>query len=250
MCGIIGYIGEKQAQPILLNGLKRLEYRGYDSAGVVAYLPQKNALSVRKLKGKVRDLEALVKKKPLLGSLSLGHVRWATTGEPNQVNAHPHLDCKSQIAVVHNGIIENYSELKSELISEGHRFRSQTDTEVIVHLIERFYKNSNLEEATRKVVKKLKGSFAIGVISEKEPDKLIGARFQSPLIVGIGEGEKFLASDIPALLDYTKKVIFLEENEIVVLEKEKIKITDFEGRIIKREPSEISWTAEEAQKQG
>jgi glucosamine--fructose-6-phosphate aminotransferase (isomerizing) len=140
MCGIIGYIGDKEAQPIILNGLKRLEYRGYDSSGIVVYLSHKKALSVRKLKGKVKDLAELVRKKPLFGSLSLGHVRWATMGEPNQINAHPHLDCEGKIAVVHNGIIENYIELKEELISEGHRFRSQTDTEVIVHLIEKFYK--------------------------------------------------------------------------------------------------------------
>jgi len=251
MCGIIGYIGERSAQPILLNGLKHLEYRGYDSSGMVVYLENKKALSVRKLSGKVKDLEALLNKKPLFGFKGVAHNRWATHGEPNQINAHPHLDCKGRIALVHNGIIENYKELKEKLIKEGHRFLSQTDTEVIVHLIESYYKdNVSLEEAVQKAVKQLQGSFAIGVISQSEPNKIVGARFQSPLIVGIGEKENFLASDIPAILDYTKKVIFLEENEIVVLEKDKVKIMDFSGKEIKRQPQKIEWTKEEAEKQG
>jgi len=251
MCGIIGYIGERSAQPILLNGLKHLEYRGYDSSGMVVYLENKKALSVRKLSGKVKDLEALLNKKPLFGFKGVAHSRWATHGEPNQINAHPHLDCKGRIALVHNGIIENYKELKEKLIKEGHRFLSQTDTEVIVHLIESYYKdNVSLEEAVQKAVKQLQGSFAIGVISQSEPNKIVGARFQSPLIVGIGEKENFLASDIPAILDYTKKVIFLEENEIVVLEKDKVKIMDFSGKEIKRQPQKIEWTKEEAEKQG
>ncbi|MCM8757463.1 MAG: glutamine--fructose-6-phosphate transaminase (isomerizing) [Candidatus Omnitrophica bacterium] len=250
MCGIIGYIGQKPAQKILLDGLRRLEYRGYDSSGMATYLEHKKAISIRKISGKVKSLESLLEKKPLFGSLGIAHTRWATHGEPNRINAHPHLDCKEEIVLVHNGIIENYKELKDELIKEAHQFRSQTDTEVIVHLIEKFHKDSSLEEATRRAVKRLKGSFAIAVISEKEPDKLIGARFQSPLIVGLGERENFLASDIPALLDYTKEVIFLEENEIVVLKKDKIKITDFEGKIIERQPIRINWTTEEAKKLG
>ena len=251
MCGIIGYIGERSAQPILLNGLKHLEYRGYDSSGMVVYLENKKALSVRKLSGKVKDLEALLNKKPLFGFRGIAHTRWATHGEPNQINAHPHLDCKGKIALVHNGIIENYKELKEKLIKEGHRFLSQTDTEVIVHLIEKYYSdNLTLEEAVQKAVRQLKGSFAIGVISQSEPKKIVGARFQSPLIVGIGENENFLASDVPAILDYTKKVIFLEENEIVVLEKDKVKIMDFSGKEIKRQPQKIEWTKKEAEKQG
>jgi glucosamine--fructose-6-phosphate aminotransferase (isomerizing) len=250
MCGIIGYIGEKQAQPILLNGLKRLEYRGYDSTGAVVYLPHKNSLSVRKLLGKVRGLEQLLKKKPLSGNLSLGHVRWATHGAPNQINAHPHLDCKGEIALVHNGIIENYSQLKNELIKEGHRFISQTDTEVIVHLIEKFYKDIPLEQAVRKALKFLVGSFAIGVISKKEPNKLVGARLGSPLIIGLGKNENFLASDVPAVLDYTKDVVFLEENEMVVLTKDKFKISDLDGEGISKKPTWISWDIASAQKQG
>ena len=250
MCGIIGYVGEKEAQPILLNGLTRLEYRGYDSCGMATFLSHKNSLSVRKLPGKIASLEKLLKNKPLAGTSGIAHNRWATHGLPNQVNAHPHLDCSKTIALVHNGIIENYRQLKNELIKEGHRFNSQTDTEVIVHLIEKFYNNSSLEEATRKALMQLKGSFAIGVISAREPDKLIGARCGSPLIVGKGKNENFLASDIPALLDYTKEVIFLEENELAVLTKEGVSISNLKGEKITRQAQQIRWDVSEAQKQG
>jgi len=250
MCGIIGYIGDKPVQPILLNGLKRLEYRGYDSAGMCTFLSSKNCLVTRKLPGKVRGLESLLKRKPLSGCLGISHTRWSTHGAPNQVNAHPHLDCDAEIAVVHNGIIENYSELKEQLIKQGHKFRSQTDTEVIPHLIEKFYQNLTLEKAVRKAVGLLSGSFAIAVISRREPDKLIGARCGSPLIVGLGKNENFLASDIPAILDYTKGVIFLEENEIVTLTKNKITITNFSGQTIKRKPIQVSWDVKQAQKTG
>ncbi|MFA4842367.1 MAG: glutamine--fructose-6-phosphate transaminase (isomerizing) [Candidatus Omnitrophota bacterium] len=250
MCGIIGYIGERQAQPILLNGLKRLEYRGYDSAGVVVCLPHKESLSIRKIPGKVRDLESLLKKKPLMGNLSLGHVRWATHGRPNQVNAHPHTDCSGEIALVHNGIIENFATLKAGLIKEGHCFKSQTDTEVIVHLIEKFYKNCPLEEAVRKALKMVMGSFAVGVISSREPQKLVGARLGSPLIVGLGKNENFLASDVPAILDATKDVIFLEEGEVAILTRDKVKITDLEGKEIQHKPTHINWDIAQAEKQG
>lgn len=250
MCGIVGYIGERQAQEILLSGLKRLEYRGYDSSGMAILLPKKNTLSIRKTQGKIKALESLLNKKPLAGTVGIAHTRWATHGEPNQINAHPHADCKQQIAIVHNGIIENYAQLKQQLIKEGHKFASQTDTEVIVHLIEKFFKNGSLEEAVRKALPKLEGSFAIGVISSKEPDKLIGARLGSPLIVGVGEGENFLASDAPAILDATKDIIFLGENEIAVLTKNSCKVTDFNGKVIKKTPTRINWDITQAQKQG
>jgi len=169
-----------------------LEYRGYDSCGMATYLENKRSLSVRKLPGKVRDLEKLLKKKPLGGNSGISHCRWATHGEPNQANAHPHLDCKDDIALVHNGIIENYAKLKKDLLKDGHKFTSQTDTEVIVHLIEKFYRNGALlEEAVRKALSKLEGSFAVAVISKREPDKLIGARFGSPLVVGLGKMKTF-----------------------------------------------------------
>ncbi|MDI6758979.1 MAG: glutamine--fructose-6-phosphate transaminase (isomerizing) [Candidatus Omnitrophota bacterium] len=251
MCGIIGYVGGREAQPILLNGLKRLEYRGYDSAGMVTYLLSKNLLAVRKSPGKIKELENLLKKKPLGGCVGISHTRWSTHGEPNQINSHPHLDCRGEIAVVHNGIIENYTELKKELIKEGHKFISQTDTEVIPHLIEKFYSyNSFLEEAVRKALAKLEGSFAIGVISKREPHKLIGARSGSPLIVGVGKNENFLASDAPAILEHTKEVIFLKENEVAVLTRQSVKVTDLNGKEIVKKPVRINWDIIHAQKQG
>ncbi len=250
MCGIVGYIGDRQAQPILLNGLKRLEYRGYDSAGMCTFLGSKQTLSVRKLAGKVRDLEALLKKRPLNGSLGLAHNRWATHGAPNQVNAHPHLDCTGEIALVHNGIIENYAKLKDQLIKEGHRFMGQTDTEVIVHLIEKFYKNIPLEEAVRYALAKLEGSFAIGVISKREPQKLVGARSGSPLIVGLGRRDNFLASDVPAILEHTKEIVFLGEGEMVILTRDGFRVTDSSAREVIKKPVRITWDITQAQKQG
>jgi len=251
MCGIIGYVGQRPAQDILLNGLKRLEYRGYDSSGMALFLSRKNAISVRKSAGKINVLENLLHKKPLFGSVGIAHTRWATHGAPNQVNAHPHSDCKGEIALVHNGIIENYAKLKTELIKEGHKFTSQTDTEVIVHLIEKFYHNSiPLEEAVRKALAKLEGSFAIAVVSQKEPYKLVGARLGSPLIVGLGKNENFLASDAPAILDATKEVIFLDDKELAVLDKDSFKIMDFSGEIINKDPVRLNWDIDQAQKQG
>ncbi|MDP2927928.1 MAG: glutamine--fructose-6-phosphate transaminase (isomerizing) [Candidatus Omnitrophota bacterium] len=250
MCGIVGYIGEREAQPVLLAGLKRLEYRGYDSSGIALILPKKNSIGIRKSPGKISALEKLVKNKPLSGVVGIAHVRWATHGAPNQVNAHPHLDCKGEIALVHNGIIENYEPLKAQLIKEGHVFRSQTDTEVIVHLIEKFYKNVPLEDAVRKALKLVIGSFAIAVIAKHEPEKLVGARSGSPLIAGIGKNENFLASDAPAILEYTKDIIFLDENEMVILGKESLKITDFDGRTIFKKPVRINWDIAQAQKNG
>ena len=226
MCGIIGYVGLKEAQSILINGLKRLEYRGYDSSGVAIISSKKNSLSVRKSPGKIKILEKSLKEKPISGHVGIGHTRWATHGRPTQVNAHPHMGCKNEIAVVHNGIIENFEALKAQLIKEGHCFLSQTDTEVIVHLIEKFYKDVLLEEAVCRALKLLAGSFAIGVISSREPNKLVGARLGSPLIVGLGKEENFLASDVSAILDATKDIIFLEENEMVVLSRGGFKITD------------------------
>jgi glutamine---fructose-6-phosphate transaminase (isomerizing) len=250
MCGIVGYIGLKPVQPILLSGLKSLEYRGYDSSGIAAILSNKNAISLRKSPGKIVALENILKKKPLSGTSGIAHTRWATHGAPNQENAHPHLDCRGEIAVVHNGIIENYTSLKEELIREGHKFTSQTDTEVIVHLIEKFFEGVSLEEAVRKTIARLEGSFAIGVISSKEPQTLIGARMGSPLIVGVGQGENFLASDAPAILESTREIIFLNEKEIAVLTKEKVRVTDFSGKEIPKATTRINWDITSAQKAG
>jgi len=250
MCGIIGYVGEREAQGILLSGLKRLEYRGYDSSGIAVILSGKNSPSIRKTPGKISALEKLLHKKSVLGTVGIAHTRWATHGAPNQVNAHPHDDCHGEIALVHNGIIENHEALKIQLLKEGHKFRSQTDTEVIVHLIEKFSQNTSLEEAVRRTLKLLVGSFAIGVISKKEPEKIIGARSGSPLIVGVGKNENFLASDVPAILDATKDIIYLDENEVVVLAKESIKVTNLDGKEISKKSTPISWDITQAEKGG
>jgi glucosamine--fructose-6-phosphate aminotransferase (isomerizing) len=250
MCGIIGYAGDKEAPIVLLSGLKRLEYRGYDSSGMAVVIPQKQSISLRKSAGKISALEKILKTKPLTGKIGIAHTRWATHGAPNQANAHPHLDCKGEIALVHNGIIENYGFLRAGLLKEGHVFSSQTDTEVIVHLIEKFLDNFSLEEALRKALKLLRGSFAVAVISKKEPGKLIGARAGSPLIVGLGKNENFLTSDVAAILEYTKEVIFLEENNVAVITKEEAKITDFDGKVLPKQISRITWGISQAQKQG
>jgi len=250
MCGIVGYIGDRPAQEILLTGLQRLEYRGYDSSGMAVILPVKNTLVIRKSPGKISALNKLLKSKPLAGSMGIAHTRWATHGAPTQANAHPHADCDNEIALVHNGIIENHEILKEQLLKEGHLFCSQTDTEVMVHLIEKFYKNIPLEDAVRKALKLVTGSFAIAVISKREPEKLIGARSGSPLIVGIGENENFLASDAPAILEHAQDIIFLGENEIAVLNKDRFKVIDLDGHLITKKPERLSWNIEQAQKQG
>lgn len=250
MCGIVGYIGERPAQEILLAGLKRLEYRGYDSSGIAIILENKKTPSIRKSPGKISVLEKLLKIKPLAGSVGIAHTRWATHGAPTYVNSHPHADCKNEIMLVHNGIIENYEQLKTQLIKEGHFFRSQTDTEVIAHLIEKFYKQVSLEEAVRKTLKLLKGAFAVGVIAKHEPNKIVAARCGSPLIVGLGKQENFLASDAPAILEYTKDIIFLEENEIAILRKSEVRLENMNGQILKRQSVRINWDITQAQKQG
>ncbi len=250
MCGIVGYIGKRPAQEVLLTGLKRLEYRGYDSSGIAVISPKNNFPLVRKAPGKIKALENLLKSHPLFGVVGIAHTRWATHGAPTQSNAHPHLDCENSIALVHNGIIENYETLKDQLIKEGHLFRSQTDTEVIVHLIEKFYKNIPLEEAVCKALKLLRGSFAVAVIARAEPGKLVGARRGSPLIVGLGKEENFLASDAPAILEHTKEIIFLEENEAVVLSNDAYRVIDFDGQQITKKPVFLNWDIEQAKKQG
>ncbi len=250
MCGIIGYIGDKPAQEILLSGLKRLEYRGYDSSGIATILSRKKALSIRKSPGKIIALEKILSKKPLDGTVGIAHTRWATHGAPNQINSHPHDDCEGEIALVHNGIIENYESIKNDLIKEGHLFKSQTDTEVIVHLIEKFYTNVPLEDAVRKALKLLTGSFAIGVIAQKEPNKLVGARQGSPLIVGLGNKENYLASDVPAILEHTKEIIYLEENEVAILSRDEVIVTNLDGKVIPKKATHIQWDIAQAQKQG
>jgi len=252
MCGIMGYIGQGNAIPVIVDGLARLEYRGYDSAGIAVYRAGGGAgeahLEVTKKKGRLSDMVEVLGDAPS-SSLGIGHTRWATHGVPSDNNAHPHTDCSGNIALIHNGIIENYAPLRKQLMLEGHDFVSETDTEVMVHLIEKYYEDS-LEEAVRKALGAVYGSFAIVVISSKEPDKIIAAKKASPMIVGLGEGENYLASDIPAILGKTKKVYIIEDNEFVVLKADSVTITDFEGNPVEKEIYEVTWDVELAEKGG
>jgi glutamine---fructose-6-phosphate transaminase (isomerizing) len=220
MCGIVGYIGEKQTVPILMEGLEKLEYRGYDSAGVAIFNGQD--LIVKKFKGRLSVLADYLQQYPLPGVLGIGHTRWATHGEPNDINAHPHTSYHGKIAVVHNGIVENYMKLKDWLISNGVAFKSETDTEVIAHLIDYYYEG-DLVKAVQKAIHRMEGAYAIGVICKDQPDTLIGYRKDNPLVVGIGRGENFIASDIPALLKHTRDVYFLEDGEMAVLTQHNIR---------------------------
>jgi len=247
MCGIVGYVGDKEAAPILLDGLKRLEYRGYDSAGIAIHNCHSTALA--KSQGKIKMLEEKLGGSYPEGHVGIGHTRWATHGRPSDVNAHPHEDCTGDFIVVHNGIIENYQELKEWLQSEGHAFKSETDTEVVPHLIEHFY-SGDLFEALKKTISKLEGSFALGVISRREPGTIVAARKSSPLIAGLGEGENFIASDIPAVLQHTRKVYILEDGEMVKVTKERIEVTDFEGNPVDKAVFEVKWDAVAAEKGG
>lgn len=250
MCGIVGYIGERDSVPIILESLQRLEYRGYDSAGI-AVIDAHGGLTGSKAEGKLARLaERLRNGERLSGSVGVGHTRWATHGRPSDANAHPHMDCSGKIAVVHNGIIENYAPLRARLIEEGHVFRSETDTEVLAHLIERNY-SGNLEEAVRTSLREVRGAYALGIISSDDPDHLIFARNgASPLVVGIGNGEMFVASDTPAILQYTRKEIILQEGEMVVVGRDGYRLTDYDGRPVARDVVQVTWDAGSAEKSG
>lgn len=246
MCGIVGYIGPKAPVPILMEGLKKLEYRGYDSSGIVTY--ENGVLRTERAAGKICNLEEKLRLRPMAGSYGLGHTRWATHGRPTEENAHPHVDCKGEIVVVHNGIIENYTELKRELALRGHLFKTETDTEVVAHLLEE--SGDDLELAMRKVCSRLKGIFAIAAISSRDPDKIVAARMGPPLVVGLGEGENFVASDVPAILQHTRNMIFLNDREIAVVTRESSVITTFEGEPVVTSPSRITWDPIQAEKAG
>ncbi len=250
MCGIVGYIGERDSVPIIMDALGRLEYRGYDSAGV-AVIDAAGRLTGSKAEGKLSRLaERLRDGSPLAGTCGLGHTRWATHGKPNDANAHPHLDCSGKIAVVHNGIIENYGPLRARLVELGHTFKSETDTEVLSHLIEMHY-DGDLATALRKTLREVRGAYALGVISSDDPEHLIFARNgASPLVVGIGEGEMFVASDTPAILPYTRREIILQEGEMVVVGRDGYSLTDYEGAPIDREVVTVTWDATSAEKSG
>jgi len=257
MCGIIGYVGPQgtDVTTILLDGLRKLEYRGYDSAGI-AVLTSTGSLEVHRRAGKLSNLVAAVENgsRPEPGSLGIGHTRWATHGRPNDINAHPHSDCTGVLTVVHNGIIENYAELRQELQHEGHTFRSETDTEVLSHLIERYYfgeAKHDLEQAVCSALHQINGSYAIAVVSSEQPDLLIGARCGGgPIIIGLGENEQYLASDIPAILKYTRRILILDEGEIAALRSHSVSITKLDGTPVQRDPLTIEWDAESAEKGG
>ena len=249
MCGIIGYIGKRKAVPILLYGLQRLEYRGYDSAGIAVIDKSGEKIVVEKQVGKIKDLQEKLWNKKIEGHTALGHSRWATHGSPTVENAHPHTSQRGTISIVHNGIIENYLELKEELIKKGYKFRSETDTEVIAHLFENLY-TGNLLETAFKVAKKLDGAYAIGVISTYEPDKIIAIKKGSPLIIGLGKDENFIASDIPAVLEYTKDFIALEDGEIALVTKDKVEIYNLEGKKLEKKPFHVTWDVSVAEKAG
>ena len=247
MCGIVGYIGDQNVVPILIDGLKRLEYRGYDSAGIAFIQGQK--IGVRRCAGKLKNLEMALAGEKLSSTIGIGHTRWATHGRPSEENAHPHR--VGNIVVVHNGIIENYMQLKKELIAEGRQFASETDTEVIAHLIDRHVKRGlSLVPAVQEALKEVRGAYAIAVLREEEPDLLVGARNGCPLVAGLAQGGSFLASDIPAILNYTRDVVFLNDEEIIVLSPEGIQIMDLEGNRVEKEPSKVVWNPVMAERGG
>ena len=247
MCGIVGYLGKRQATEVLVEGLSKLEYRGYDSAGVAINVG--NELSIRKFKGRLQVLADDLDVNPIHGGLGIGHTRWATHGEPSDVNSHPHFNKDKSIAVVHNGIIENYLELREELQAEGYVFLSQTDTEVVAHLVDKFYEG-NLLDAVYKATAKLRGAYALGVICKDNNHELVAVRKDSPLVVGLGEGENFIASDIPAILKYTKNVYFLENGEYVHIVGDKVTVLDENRNVVEKQVSEITWDVEAASKGG
>ncbi|MFV2063930.1 MAG: glutamine--fructose-6-phosphate transaminase (isomerizing), partial [Chloroflexota bacterium] len=248
MCGIVGYVGSKDAAPILLEGLARLEYRGYDSAGI-ALVTTSGDLFVRKRAGKLSELRAALEAGSPPATVGLGHTRWATHGRPNDLNAHPHLDCTGELTVIHNGIIENFIELRAELEANGHRLDSETDTEAIAHLVEEAYQG-DLAEAVRTALRRAHGAYALAVMHQREPGRLVGARLNVPLIVGLGDDECFLASDVAAVVAHTRRVVFLEEGDVADIRPGTLSITDIEGVGLERPVQEIDWTIEAAEKGG
>ncbi|ACO85333.1 glutamine--fructose-6-phosphate transaminase (isomerizing) [Clostridium botulinum] len=247
MCGIVGYVGFRKASDVIVDGLSKLEYRGYDSAGIA--VNDGKEIEFQKYKGRLNVLSENLENKPMEGTIGIGHTRWATHGVPSDVNSHPHLNMDETIAVVHNGIIENYMEIKEWLVSEGVKFKSETDTEVIAHLVDHYYEG-DLLQAVFKAIKKLRGAYALGVVCKDNPEQLVAVRKDSPLIVGIGENENFIASDVPAILKYTRDVYFLDNGEVVTLEKDKIKIYNEKEEEITKEPFHVMWDVEAASKGG
>ena len=253
MCGIVGYVGKKSVVPIILEGLRRLEYRGYDSAGIA--VAGTAGLEICRAEGKLRNLEDALQQKPLHGSYGIGHTRWATHGRPTEENAHPHRDCTGKIVVVHNGIVENYLTLKKKLIEEGHKFTTETDTEIIAHLVEKYSKPENghrpsLENAVRQTVKQLTGVFALAVISTDEPNKIVAARNGPPAVIGLGNDEYFVASDVPAILHHTRDIFFLADGDMAIVTSDGVQLTDFDGKPVVRQIQHITWDPILAEKGG
>src|ERR1700737_3041657 len=249
MCGIVGYIGPKKVVPVVIEGLRKLEYRGYDSAGI-AVVTQDGKLEVRRAPGKLRNLEEVLQKSPIEGTYGIGHTRWATHGRPTEENAHPHRDCTGQIVVVHNGISENYLELKEQLQREGHKFVTETDTEIVAHLVEKHSQNAPLEEAVRRSLKELRGIYSLVFMSAKDPHKIVAARMGPPSVIGLGDGEFFVASDIPALLEHTREIFFLADGDIAVLTQQGVSVMVHDGRPVKRPPQHVTWDPIMAEKGG
>ncbi|QHT63316.1 glutamine--fructose-6-phosphate transaminase (isomerizing) [Paenibacillus lycopersici] len=247
MCGIVGYIGKRDSQDILIEGLKKLEYRGYDSAGIAVFT--KNGLEVRKSIGRLANLEEKLGGQPLEGSVGIGHTRWATHGKPSDVNSHPHTDNSLKFSVVHNGIIENYLDLKEELIAKGCKFVSETDTEVISHLVADEY-DGDIVKAVQRAVKRMRGAYALGVLTEYEPDRLVAVRFASPLVIGVGQDENFIGSDIPAILEHTRDVYILNDGEMAILTKNSVELMTIDGGFISKEIFHVDWDLETAEKAG
>jgi len=248
MCGIIGYIGPKPVVPVILDGLRRLEYRGYDSAGVAVV--QDGQIDIRRSAGKLINLENSIQAKPMAGEYGLGHTRWATHGRPTEENAHPHRDGSGRIVVVHNGIIENYLEIKRELIAEGHKFESETDTEVVAHLVQKEWRGDGLEQAVLRAMKRVRGLFALVLLSADDPMKLVTVRNGPPIVVGIGEGEYFVASDVPAILSHTRDVVFMEDREMAVLTPAGVTFMSLDGVVAARKPTRVTWDPISAEKAG
>jgi glucosamine--fructose-6-phosphate aminotransferase (isomerizing) len=250
MCGIVGYVGNKQVVPLIIDGLRKLEYRGYDSAGI-AVVDESHHLKIRRAEGKLRNLEEVLRQQPLDGTYGVGHTRWATHGRPTEENAHPHRDCTGRVVVVHNGIIENYLELKDDLRKKDHQFVTETDTEIVAHLIEEHLKQgSSFEQAVRNTVGELRGIFALSMLSADEPDTVISARFGPPVVIGVGDGEYFVASDIPAILEHTRDVFFLGDGEIAVMTRDSVRVTDFAGTQVEPQMQRITWDPIQAEKGG
>ncbi|HJP94239.1 MAG TPA: glutamine--fructose-6-phosphate transaminase (isomerizing) [Pyrinomonadaceae bacterium] len=250
MCGIVGYVGNKQVVPLIIDGLRKLEYRGYDSAGI-AVVNEDHDLEIRRAEGKLRNLEETIRLSPLDGTYGIGHTRWATHGRPTEENAHPHRDCTGRVVVVHNGIIENYLQLKERLRKSDHRFVTETDTEIIAHLIEEYLKqHSTFEQAVRAAVTELRGIFALSIINADEPDTIIAVRQGPPVVIGLGDREFFVASDIPPILQHTRDVFFLGDGEIAVINKDAVRVTDFEGNSVQPSIQRITWDPIMAEKGG